>query len=76
LVLEALKVPPQPVTPETLTMRQIADVKIWSTENNRKGLHADASRCESARGDMPLGAMRRICQHLNKRATTRPTQED
>lgn len=72
-VRSALKIPPRPVTPETLTMRQIADVKRWAADNGRKGLHADAVRCESR--DAPLGAMRRICKHIND-TTTRPTQKD
>lgn len=53
------------VTPETLTMRQIADVKQWASKNGRKGLLADAIRCEKS-GDAPMGAMRRICKHINE----------
>ncbi len=60
-----------PVTPETLTMRQIADVKAWATEKGRKGLRADALRCEAG-SDAPAGAMRRICAHIN--AATTPAQ--
>ncbi len=67
-VEHALECMPQPVTPATLTMRQISDAKQWAQENGRKGLLADATRCESASsGDPPLGAMRRVCKHLNDR---------
>ena len=63
----ALECVPQPVTLETLTMRQISDVRRWAADNGRKGLYADAVRCETASaGDLPLGAMRRVCKHLNR----------
>ncbi len=68
-VLNALHHPWRETTPETLTMRQIADVKQWASENGRKGLYADAIRCETA-GDVPMGAMRRICKHINE--STKP----
>ena len=63
-VRAALRVPAQPVTPETLTMEKIAQVRQWAQANGRRGLHADAVRCEG--DDAPLGAMRRICAHLNR----------
>lgn len=64
-VEDALVAPWKDVIPETLTMKQISEVHQWALENDKKGLHADAVRCESS--SPPVGAMRRICAYLNAR---------
>lgn len=56
-----------PLTQETLTIYQIDTVKRWAEENGKRGLYADAVRCEvDGLENAPHGAKRRICAHLKQ----------
>jgi hypothetical protein len=53
-----------PVKPETLTMKQIADLKAVSTGKLRK----DCERAESSRDTLRMWAtLQRICDAINAR---------